>query len=241
MARTDPSDTHWMLPGKIKKGNAELPPPPKTLEALYDRDDRIKARELWFAAHRLRLVCDHWRSWWNELRTQGDADPAIAHRYRQAAVLAIRTLAGYQVDLPLFRQMSDVELIDRLPPCPDGSVAEPRYGLDESAGEVVCIGQWPAWQKDPIFLMAGFLGRGRGTSFLNELVGYMKGLIQELETSPATVLHPRRRRVVDEATLTAWDERLRIDLVAGTVTLDGTQFKNVDRKLLLILTALLQA
>src|SRR5262245_53300129 len=116
MARTNPPETVWLFPGRGKDGNAEVPPPPTHFDHLPDPGDRHKARELWIAAHRLHAVCDLWRSWWIELRTKGDADPALAYRYHEAAVSSIRTLAGYQVDLPIFRLMSDAELIGRLPP-----------------------------------------------------------------------------------------------------------------------------
>src|SRR5262245_24456887 len=105
-----PNGPHLLLSGCDSLGNAELPPPPAHLDYLAELADRHKARELWIAAWRLLEVCDCWLDWWIEFREKGDADPVLAFRYRDAAVSSIRTLASYEVDLPIFRLMSDVEL-----------------------------------------------------------------------------------------------------------------------------------
>ena len=77
--------------------------------------------------------------------------------------------------------------------------------------------------------------------FLADPEGYMKGLLKELRFAPLTALQPQRTQVEDENTLERWHERLRIDLVAKTVLLDGVRVGGVDHAVLLILMALLEA
>jgi hypothetical protein len=160
-----------------------LPPPPDSFDQLPG-PSRLRANEVWLAASRLRGILNAWETWWIDLRCNGDADPGVAWRYREAASQCVRALFTLRVSAPPFESEEIDTILAILPPAPSGQLARTDLEPDGKGGwvEVKTV----AWQRDPGFLNE-YWGHARSRR-MGRLIGELSTLLELLRSYPLAVL-----------------------------------------------------
>jgi hypothetical protein len=101
-----------------------VPSPPNSVLAVCDSDLRQRAVDAWLCAYRLRKVIDIWRSWFHQLKREGDADPGAAFRLWETAITCAEALWACGARIPTLRRDAPEGIAASLPDYPCGADGE---------------------------------------------------------------------------------------------------------------------
>jgi hypothetical protein len=85
---------------------------------------RQRAFDAWLCAYRLRKIIDVWRSWFHQLKREGDADPGAAYRLWETAITCAQALWACGARIPTLRRDGPEGIAASLPDYPCGADGE---------------------------------------------------------------------------------------------------------------------
>jgi hypothetical protein len=144
-------------------------------------------REILDAANQLINTIDLWQKWFSTLSSKGNANPAIAIRYRDECCAAVQALCSHHVQLPPFNEQTPETICLMLPPLPDSSRGGIVKRWDAHRKKWV-KSKHPRWQKSEAFRALYFGPEGRFESSLALRSAALK-VRKMLATYPQAVLH----------------------------------------------------
>jgi hypothetical protein len=137
------------------------------------------------AANQLIQAIDTWHGWFSTLRSDGDADPAIALRCHEMCCTAVQALCNHRVNVAPFNKQAANTIFQMLPPLPDGSAGGSHPRWDETRKKWVQV-QRARWQESREFKDLYFGRSGRYDSSL-ELQSAALKVRQLVERYPLAV------------------------------------------------------
>jgi hypothetical protein len=177
LARFDPRALSWFLRDDLM--HLPSPEPPAAIQQIVDPTLGQKATETWVAVNHLIAAIDVWHDWFRQLRTEKDADPAVAHWCQETACHCIQAICALGVNSQPFAQESAKEIFKMLPPLSDWHMAGTRMEWDAKQSAPVEV-DVPRWQESPDF----FDAYRRRFESSNELRAAALGLRHSLEQFP---------------------------------------------------------
>lgn len=179
-----------------------LPQPPAP-------DLDAERQEVLVAVNQLIEGIDAWHAWFQVLRSEGDADPGLALRYRDLCCAAIQALCAHQVKVAPFHEKAPDEIFRMLPPLPDGSLGGVDLRWDAPANE------WRSkdrarWQESVEFLNQYYGTGGRYDSSLELRAAALKA--RELLTQFPHAVLPKAPEQFASSSIIA-DDQIQLSIV----------------------------
>jgi hypothetical protein len=201
---------------------AALPDQPDSFMALPSIV-RLRAQEVWRAAHQLKNTIEAWQAWWRELWSSGDADPGAALNYSVTAYDAIDVLCHHRINAAPFDVLSAAELRSILPPVPDGRLAGDVVEADGKGG--LRRTRTASWQElmrrdnryyGPAAELSEDWGHSRSFA-LCRLLGFLNTLVRQLRDAPLSVVAGVRPTTTLTAESSERDNEKPLGQAAGAV------------------------